>query len=126
MEEVALLWEEMRRAVDYTRHLAHIWRARARERVEGTPAVLEGLAAYAEAKAAAEDSLARQWEEKWAPVRHRAEEFLLTTDLAPICSFYSHTQLDTDMDDALSQPRSPPSRVEIAIEDPMEDDDEWD
>ena len=68
-EEVALVWEEMRRAVAFTRHLAEVWRMRAHQRTTNvSDAVLEGLIAYAESQAAAEDNLAQQWEEKWAPV----------------------------------------------------------
>ena len=86
--------------------------------------MLEGLHAYAQAQAAAETRLAQQWETKWAPIRLRAEEFLKTTHLSAVCSLYPPTVVSnaTDVDESsmiLSQ-------VEVSLEDPMEDDDEWD
>ncbi|KAF7796181.1 hypothetical protein EIP86_007355 [Pleurotus ostreatoroseus] len=82
IEEVALIWEEMRRSVHYCRWLAEWWEEQASRRTGVSGVLAEGLTAFARKQAAAERALAQRWETKFMPVRQRAEEFLKTTHLA--------------------------------------------
>lgn len=114
-----------------TQHVADWWRTQATRRHEGTVEFLEGLSAYAMNNAAAEDALAASWTTKWQHVRARAEDFLKTTELKEICDLYPPTVVQTnEANPRLSDgivPTFPLSeaQVELALDDPLEDDDEW-
>ncbi|KAF7797133.1 hypothetical protein EIP86_008325 [Pleurotus ostreatoroseus] len=126
-EEVALLWEEMRRATNYSRWLASWWEARCEIREDTSPQLREGLAAYAKKQATSERTLAQRWDAKFAPVRARAEEFLKTTHLASVLSLKNLEYTDTD--DTRPANRSledeevcplPQDMLELRLEDPAE------
>ena len=74
----------MQRAVKYCRWLARWWEEQAVLRTDVSPALREGLVAYARKQAAAETKLGEKWEAKFKPVRIRAEQFLRTTYLSDI------------------------------------------
>ncbi|KAF7798546.1 hypothetical protein EIP86_009768 [Pleurotus ostreatoroseus] len=127
-EEVALLWEEMRRAVSYCQWLAVWWEKQSKNREDVTPELREGLVAYARKQATDERALAQRWSVKFAPVRERAEEFLKGTHLASTlamkgssCSF----PVDPQPQDASSvnngSPTLLPDFLELSLEDPAED-----
>lgn len=76
-EEVALLNEEMRRAVAFCHARSQWWRDLAQQdELEGAAEIREGRRAYALAHANAETRLANHWERRWEPLRVAAEEFM--------------------------------------------------
>ncbi|KAF7790585.1 hypothetical protein EIP86_001541 [Pleurotus ostreatoroseus] len=128
IEEVALLWEEMRRAVCYCRWLAAWWERQSENRTTVTPELREGLAAYAKKQATSERLLAQRWDAKFAPVRQRAEEFLKNTHLASAlklkelpCSLDVQSEVQNTFVIDEASPILVSSLLELSLDDPAED-----
>jgi hypothetical protein len=78
-EEIILLEEEMRRAVDFSRTMSCYWKARKVQshRVETTPSyILEGIRAYAIEQSETEELRANTWGSAWRGIRAKAKEVL--------------------------------------------------
>ncbi|KAG6824771.1 hypothetical protein H0H92_005865 [Tricholoma furcatifolium] len=75
-EEVMLLEEEMRRALEYTRWKAKWWEEQGTRRPTNSEFLKEGLAAYASEQTAVELARYCQWDAKWCKVRQRAKDLL--------------------------------------------------
>lgn len=75
-EEVVLVPEEMRRAVQYCRWRAGWWKEQGQRRVNDTadilPTLAEGLVAYAAQQADIEESRGAKWAAAWAPLLEQA------------------------------------------------------
>lgn len=112
-EEVALLWEEMDRAVQYCFWLSGWWKEQATRRLDNSPALREGLIAYATKQAAAEHALGTAWAVKFQSARQLAEEFLAGTHLKDILKL---------RDSAVSSgPQIPVSNREpVAVAEPLQ------
>lgn len=90
-----------------------------------SPALREGLRAYALSHAEAERALARRWTTKWSTVRQKAMKFLADTDLQAMCDLYASSDAlaaDVLMEDDPSTPYT----VQLDVEDIFEDEDEYD
>jgi hypothetical protein len=71
-EEIQLVEEEMRRALEFGRWSQNLWMQRATLRTGTTSQLQEGLMAYAAEMADMEDRRRILWEVKWADIRERA------------------------------------------------------
>ena len=69
-EEILLLPEEMRRTIAYHRRKAQWWRERANLRLDTSPALREGLSAYANRQASIRNALADRAEVMWTRTLH--------------------------------------------------------
>ena len=67
-EELALVQEEMRRTLAYCEWKMTWWKSQATQRADVTPAVADGLTAYAMKQAAVWDGLGLAFARKWAPL----------------------------------------------------------
>ena len=75
-EEIQLINEEMRRALDFCSWKVKWWEQQVHRRVTALPHLQEGLVAYATENAAAERHRLMSWSNAWAPVRQRAAQVL--------------------------------------------------
>lgn len=74
-EDLELVDEEMRRAIEFTKWRAEWWlKQTERENVSGE--LVDGLRAYAKEQSAIEVERAQVWEAEWLPVRVRARGVL--------------------------------------------------
>ncbi|KAF7791816.1 hypothetical protein EIP86_002840 [Pleurotus ostreatoroseus] len=110
-EEVALLWEESRRIVEFSNGLATWWDAQAARRTVTSAALREGLLVYARKQAAAERALATHWTNKLSAVRTRAEEYLRKSYLQPLVDYVI----------AGIQPTGPPPADAMNVEEPSQE-----
>ncbi|KIK56706.1 hypothetical protein GYMLUDRAFT_146127, partial [Collybiopsis luxurians FD-317 M1] len=79
-EELILVDEEMRRAIDFTFHQAEQW-VKQKNRRENIPdALRDGLRAYCEEQCSVERERGQIWLSEWAPVRLRAQIVLSYID----------------------------------------------
>jgi hypothetical protein len=76
-EEIILLEEEMRRAIEFCWHMSREWTKRKEARSHRDPHVLEGLQAYASEQHAVETARATLWFTAWGSIRHRAKDVLV-------------------------------------------------
>jgi hypothetical protein len=77
-EEILLLEEEMRRALESCLWRSRWWQSRAQVSAEWESYLAEGLAAYACEQSLAEKERAIQWSSQWSAVRERARHILAT------------------------------------------------
>jgi hypothetical protein len=75
-EEIQLIDEEMRRALDFCSWKVKWWEQQVHRRVTSLSHLQEGLVAYATENAAAERHRLMSWSNAWAPVRQRAAQVL--------------------------------------------------
>lgn len=75
-EEIQLIDEEMRRALDFCSWKVRWWERQAHHRTTVLPHLQEGLVAYAAENAATERRRLMSWSNAWAPVRQRAVHVL--------------------------------------------------
>jgi hypothetical protein len=75
-EEIILLEEEMRRAIEFCWHMSREWKKRCEDCTHHDAHVLEGLRAYAWEQHAVEITRATQWFTTWGSIRHRAKDVL--------------------------------------------------
>jgi hypothetical protein len=136
-EEVLLLEEEMRRAVEFCDWKQRWWRQRVGSRdtdalvvnVDGMntqgspePHVLDGIRAYALQHADAERTRADDWERKWKPVRQRAQEVLKFLGSDESALALEEAEL-TVLELKLPAERTEDADGEYALIDPEDDDD---
>jgi hypothetical protein len=75
-EEIQLIEEEMRRALEFCSWKVKWWEQQAHRRSTVHPHIQEGLIAYATENAAAERRRLMSWSNAWAAVRQRAAQVL--------------------------------------------------
>ncbi|KAL0575107.1 hypothetical protein V5O48_006857 [Marasmius crinis-equi] len=102
-EELRLVEEEMRRAIQYCHFQAGWWTAQIGRRGDVSPWLGEGLIAYAREHSEIEVCQAMRWGTRWAPVRARAKEILdyvsdpgLSGDIPSLKSLEIELDLDDD------------------------------
>jgi len=99
MEELQLLEEEMRRAIDFCRWKARWWEIRQDLRLNSlAPHVAEGIRAYALEQADVERKRALDWTVKWSKIRTRAND-VLETHLCEEVNNVVFEALDIELDD---------------------------
>ena len=78
IEEIQLVEEEMRRAIEFCRWQASEWERQAHRRAPSLTDqhVIEGIVAYAFEQAADEREREKQWTEHWSAIRQRAKVVL--------------------------------------------------
>lgn len=113
----------MRCSIQYCDWQAEWWLTRRTERMDVSPELREGLAAYAESHADFERGLAQRWRLKWAKVQTRALMFLEGTHLRGISSLY---ETPTALASEISAEEPEEFTVELDVEDILEDEDEYD
>lgn len=75
-EEIQLVEEEMRRALEFCRWLSWMWMQRGSNRTGITSHLEEGIMAYAAEMADMEERRRISWEVNWASIRERAKMVL--------------------------------------------------
>jgi hypothetical protein len=75
-EEIQLIEEEMRRALDFCSWKVKWWEEQAHRRTSVSPHLREGLVAYSIENATTERRRLLSWSNAWAPVRQRAAQVL--------------------------------------------------
>ena len=128
LENIRLLYEEMRRAVVTTKWIAGQWESRATARKDVSAELGDGLSAYAREQADAEYVLAEHWSLKWLAVQGVAEQCLTQSgglDIRMGESYFSNDDDDDVDDDDPNTTRQPePITVEITLDTETRDDDE--
>lgn len=76
IEDVTRVRHQMDHSVRYCRWKALWWRTQVARRPDLTPALAEGLKAYALEHAAHEDDLAARWLTAWEPIMNAADQLL--------------------------------------------------
>lgn len=121
LENVRLLYEEMRRAVATTDWIADNWKMRAGSRKDVSPELKDGLSAYAYEQEDAERVMAEHWSLQWGSVRNLAERCLeknggLNIRLSEVSTYFSNDEGDDiDVDDPESGRQPEPITIEITV-----------
>ena len=121
LENIRLLYEEMRRAIATTTWIADNWGKKAKARENVSAELKDGLSAYAHEQASAENTLAAQWAKQWALVQDLASGCLsmeeLTVRMGQSSTYFSNDDdEDVDLDDPNTQRREEPATIEITIQ----------
>ncbi|KAJ7867492.1 hypothetical protein B0H14DRAFT_2572780 [Mycena olivaceomarginata] len=76
VDDIVLVDEEMRRTIEYGAWMAAQWRMRAGARTVDSPALAEGLRAYAMEHVRREEETCRRLAKQWAGLREKAKDYL--------------------------------------------------
>lgn len=115
LENIRLIYEEMRRAIETTTWIADNWENKAKTVGNVSTELKDGLLAYALEQAGAERALAAHWSAQWSVVRDLASG-CLSLDEDQSSYFSNNDDEDIDIDDPDSTLRKEPVTIEITIE----------
>lgn len=97
-EEVELVYEEMRRTIEYCRWRAKWWESQSAIRKDVSPELADGLSVYALEHADLESRMERDLESRWEAIRSRARALMDS-------NFEEKTGDDTGSDSATLPPQ---------------------